>query len=94
MFTPEDQFQPLPSVVYTQLDDSEAALFDLETKRFYSLNETGSRIWSLLQAGMCPKDITEKLEAEYDMGQKQAMLYVLQFLEELVEQELIQKIEF
>ena len=91
MFTSEDQFQPCSGVVYTQLDDSEAALLDLETKRFYSLNKTGSRIWHLLQEGVCPASIAETLQEEYDVEQKQAMSYVLEFLEELVEQKLIQK---
>jgi len=91
MSTTRSQFQPRPSVVYTQLDDSEAALFDLETERFYSLNETGCRIWELLQDGMCPEDISNTLQEEYDMDQEETIVYVLQFLEELVEQELIQK---
>ena len=93
MFTSEDQFQPCSSVVYTQLDGSEAALLDLETKRFYSLNETGSRIWHLLQEGMFPENIAETLQEEYDTDQKKAMICVLEFLEELAEQKLIKKRE-
>ena len=91
MSTSRSQFQTSPSVVYTQLDDSEAALFDLDTKRFYSLNETGCRIWELIQEGMCPEDISNVLQKEYEVDQEKAMVYVLQFLEELVEQGLIQE---
>ena len=87
----KSHFQPCPSVIYTQLDDSEAALFDLETKRFYSLNETGCRIWESLQYGMCPEDISKTFQEEYDLDQEKAMIYILQFLEELVEQGLIRE---
>ena len=93
MFTSEDQFQPRSSVIYTQLDDTEAALLDLETKKFYSLNETGLFIWDLLQEGMCTGDMSKTLQEEYDVDYKQATDCVLGFLEELVEQELIQKRE-
>ncbi len=92
MPTSEDQFQPFPNVVYTQLDDSEAALLDLDTKRFYSLNETGSFIWHYLQEGLRPIEIAAALQEEYDIDQEQAANCVLSFLEELAEQKLVQKI--
>lgn len=93
MSNSEYKFQPCPNVIYTQLDDSEAALMDMETKRFYSLNETGLFIWNFLQEGMCAADIEEALQEEYDIDQEQAMNCVLGFLEELTEQKLIEKIE-
>ncbi len=85
----EIQFRPHPSVVFTKLDDSEAALLHLETKRYYSLNETGIRIWDLLQETTSPNDVSLALQKEYDVGQEQAIVYILEFLEELRQEGLV-----
>lgn len=91
MPTPGDPFRPHPSVVFTQLDDSEAALLHLETKRYYSLNETGIRIWERLGDGMSPADVSTALQEEYEVEPEEALAYALEFLEELHQEGLILK---
>lgn len=57
-------FRPRPSVVTTTFDD-ESVLLDLSSGRYFSLNETGTRIWQLLceEAGL--DEIVSTLAAEY-----------------------------
>ena len=88
----ENQFTPHPSVVYTKLDDSQAVLLHLETKRYYSLNETGLFIWELLQNGTTnPDDMSTALQGEYEVEEGESLAYVLEFLGELHQEGLLEK---
>jgi hypothetical protein len=89
MSTSKKQYQPSSNVVFTQLSDSESVLFDLEIMRFYELNETGSRIWCLMKDGMSPEEISIELEKEYDIEQGQAIIHVMDLLEELKQKKLL-----
>ena len=53
MLAPETIVHAHTSLVFTRLDATEAVLLHLGTKRYYTLNETGARIWELLQHGRC-----------------------------------------
>jgi hypothetical protein len=44
-----------------------AAILDPESGRFYSLNEVGARVWSLLSVGTTFGAILERLQSEYDV---------------------------
>jgi hypothetical protein len=44
-----------------------AAILDPESGRFYSLNEGGARVWSLLSVGTTFGAILERLQSEYDV---------------------------
>jgi hypothetical protein len=57
----EERFHCHPSVVFTRLNDTEAVLLHLETKRYYSLNETGARLWELLATTELPDALWQKL---------------------------------
>ena len=86
----EHRFKTHPNVVFTDLDESQAALLHLDSKRYYSVNATGARIWTLLATGMSPAAITAEIRKEYRVAQDDAMSYVLEFLEELKEEGLVQ----
>ena len=51
MSMPDTLYRPNPDVIATTLEDSESVLLDVKTRRYYSLNETGTRIWELLTDG-------------------------------------------
>jgi len=74
---------PHPSVVFTRLADEESALLHLDTKHYYSLNGTGTRIWKLLDSGSSRETIVERLLAEYDIDHDACESYVGSFLDEL-----------
>ncbi len=90
MMTGKMPVRPHREVVYTSLDDSQAALLHLGTKRYYSLNETGMRIWGLLEEAAGTQDIAAALESEFDVGTEEASLCVAEFLEELSREGLVE----
>ena len=86
-----DQFrtyQKNPSVVCTELDDG-AVLLNLDTKYYFNLNETGLRIWQIMEEFRTPVDIAGKLACEYDVEVEKAKASVLRLLGELEKEELI-----
>jgi len=87
----DDQFrtyQKNPSVVCTELDDG-AVLLNLDTKYYFNLNETGLRIWQILEEARTPVKIAEKLASEYDVDMGKAKTSVLRLLGELEKEKLI-----
>ena len=78
-------------VVFTDLDDGSAVLLHLETKFYYSLNETGSFLWKLLEreGGASEEDLCEELCQAFDVEEDRAGEDISEFLKDLVEQSLI-----
>jgi hypothetical protein len=75
--------RPGPDVVFTRFDATSAALLHLKTKRYYTLNETGARIWELLVSGKAPREIATSLNEEYDIGLDEAETCVIELLNDL-----------
>jgi hypothetical protein len=90
MLTSDTPVRPHPSVVFTRLDAAEAVLLHLGTKRYYSMNETGARVWELVQEGRPLAGMAEALQAEYTVDSASAMAAVLAFVEELSREGLVQ----
>ncbi len=86
-----DRVTPHPSVVFTELDDTQSALLHLETKRYYSLNETGTRIWQLLAAGLDRAAVGETLSREFEVSAADAERSVAELVDELVAEGLAQR---
>lgn len=81
---------PNPDLVFTKLDEQEGVLLHLKTKQYFSLNETGVRIWELLEEQQhAPAGIASALAEEYDVEQEEALRYVRRFLEEMREEHLV-----
>lgn len=93
MHTLNQKVRPHPEVVDTKLDDSEMALLHLESKIYYSLNGTGVQIWRGLQEGLTLKEISQCLQDEFDVDAERADHSVLKLVDELSQQELVQKVE-
>lgn len=55
-----------PCVVCTELDEG-AVLLNLDTRYYYNLNETGLRIWQVMDDFQDPLAIAEQLSSEYDV---------------------------
>ena len=78
-------------VVFTDLDDGSAVLLHLETKYYFSLNETGSFLWKLLEqeTGATEDEMVNELIEAFDVAQDRAKTDVAEFLGQLSEQGLI-----
>ena len=70
--------------LYTELQDGEAVLLDLDTHAYYGLNVTGARIWQLLTRGFDLAHISEELQNQFDVTADQAQDHVSQFTNDLV----------
>jgi hypothetical protein len=80
---------PHPSLVFTRLDATEAVLLHLDTKRYYTLNETGARIWELLQQGRCAYEIARALQDDYAITDEAVLPVLLAFVDELQQEGLV-----
>ncbi|MGI9175285.1 MAG: PqqD family peptide modification chaperone [Rhodothermales bacterium] len=89
---PDVHYAPVPDVVFTQLDDGEAVLLSLKTKRYYTLNETGTQIWDLFKKDRSPDEIASALMETYDVDQEAAREHITAFLEDLHREGLVQEI--
>jgi len=66
-----------------------AVLLNLQTKRYFSLNETGTRIWEMVQQMVDEETIVATLLTEYDVDEPMARAEVRRILDELIEAKLI-----
>ena len=65
---------PLPHehVLFTDLDGLEGVLVDLNTKKYYQLNETASLVWRGLEKRMPVTNIAREMTELYDVTLDQA----------------------
>lgn len=61
-----------------------AVLLNLHSKRYFSLNETGTRVWGLLEHDTALDAIVQTLTAEYDVAESDARREVMALVEELL----------
>ena len=92
MITVKDKIKPDPDVVVTELDDKEAVLLHLGTKMYYTLNETGIRIWQLLSEGHSIGEAIETIHNEYDILPDAAQKSVFKLTQELIAEKLVTQI--
>jgi hypothetical protein len=88
MVTLDQRIRIHPQVVDTKLDEGEVVLLHLEGKIYYSLNLTGERIWQGLKEGLTLKEISRRLQAEFDVDEESADRSVLDLTNELCAQKL------
>ncbi len=91
MTLPAITLQANPNVVMTKLDERSAILLHLRTKQYYTLNETGIRIWELIHAGHGVDEIAATLQTEYNVQQEEATRSVSAFCESLRLEDLLQQ---
>lgn len=81
---------PQEHVVFTDFDGLEGILVDLNTKKYYQLNETAMLIWKALEEGLAMEEIAERLASEYEVTPMAARENVEHLLSELSNYKLIQ----
>lgn len=89
MLTIDDKAQPNSDVIVTELDDNEAVLLHLDSKLYFSLNETGLRIWKLLNQGSNLREISEQLYDEFDVSREKAEQCVITLANQLYAEQLV-----
>ena len=64
---------PFEHVIFTDLDGLEGVLVDLNTKKYYQLNETASLIWRGLEKRLSVSHIARQLAENYDVTMDRAV---------------------
>ncbi len=88
------RIKPDPEVVITELEeDKEAVLLHLETKAYFTLNETGLCIWKMLNRDLTLGEISKKLEEEFDVSPENARKSVLNLIREIIHEKLVRVVD-
>jgi len=83
------RYRAIPEALVATLSDG-AVLLNLQTKRYFSLNETGTRIWEMVQETADEDTIVQTLLGEYEVEEPMARTEVRRILDELIDAQLIQ----
>jgi len=70
------KLSPGKHVVVTDFDGGEGILVDLNTKKYYQLNETAMVVWKGLEKGKTLSEIVADITSSYEVGPEQAALSV------------------
>ena len=82
------RYRAITEALVATLSDG-AVLLNLQTKRYFSLNETGTRIWEMVQQTADEDAIVATMLREYDVNESMARSEVRRILDELIEAQLI-----
>ena len=82
------RYRAIAEALVATLSDG-AVLLNLQTKRYFSLNETGTRIWEMVQQTADEEAIVASLLNEYDVEEPMARTEVRRILDELIDAKLI-----
>jgi hypothetical protein len=80
---------PYDHIVFTEFDGTEGILVDLDTKKYYQLNETAMLIWKGLEKGLTPTEIATEIAAGYEISPNDALPYVEKAVNDLRANKLI-----
>jgi len=73
--------------------DGETALMSVENGKYYALDPIGSRIWVLLEQARTVADLCALLLQEFEVEPPQCQKDVLDFLQDLAQDNLIQVVD-
>jgi Coenzyme PQQ synthesis protein D (PqqD) len=76
-------------VVCTEFNNGEGVLVDLNTKRYYQLNETATMVWQAIERGHAVDQIASELESVYDISRDHASASVSRIISEFRTQKLL-----
>jgi len=72
-----------PEVVHTTLADGQAVLLHMQTHKYYSLNKTGSKVWTLLESGDSVGQISDKIAEDFGFDEQRAAADVASLIDAL-----------
>ena len=72
---------PGKHVVVTDFESGEGILVDLNTRKYYQLNETAMVVWKGLEQGKTTNEIAADITSTYEVGLDRATLSVERILD-------------
>ena len=91
--TLDERIRPDQEVVDTELEGQETVLLHLQTKVYFSLNATGTRIWHGMKQDLTLQQISRRLQEEFGIEAELAESSVLRLTGELCEQKLARRLQ-
>ncbi|HSE41917.1 MAG TPA: PqqD family protein [Acidobacteriota bacterium] len=79
----------VPKVVHETFDDNEVVIINLESGSYYSLDNIGAEIWTLIESGASVTEIIEEIIDRYEPGTLNISESIHNFLIELQQEQLI-----
>ncbi len=76
--------------VATSIGD-ETAVMSIKRGRYYAVGSVAERIWQMLEAPVSPREIIKRLLEEYDIAPDKCESEVEAFLNELIEEGLVEE---
>lgn len=88
---PSSTLVPVKDIVFTDFEGGEAILVDLNTTKYYQLNETGALIWLGLENGSTLEEIVSEMQTVYDVSSEHALASVEKLLASLESSKLVKR---
>jgi molybdopterin/thiamine biosynthesis adenylyltransferase len=82
-----------PNHVLFQEIGAESALLDLNKEHYFSLNDVGTRMWSVLVSATSIHQAQQTLQREYEVETAQIQHDLHDLIEQLVQHDLLQLVE-
>lgn len=76
-------------IVTTEFEGGEGVLVDLDTTRYYQLNETAMLVWRCLEKGLSSSDIMREMTVVYDVTPEHAASSLEKLLQHLQSHKLV-----
>jgi len=83
------RFEVSADVVATDFEGKDAVVLNLATKKYYTLNETATAIWSGIEEKRAVTGLIDLLISRYDVTPEKAKTSVLETLGRLEAQQLV-----
>lgn len=88
----ETRLKRRPDLVASNMD-GETVMLDMESGQYFGMDAIGSVIWDKLQMPTSVADLCHALQAEFEVDAKTCEQDVSEFLQELVENGLLEVVE-
>jgi len=75
--------------LYSEID-SEAVILDINSGTYFGLNEVSKSIWQLLQTPASQQQLVEKILAEYEVAEEEAVSDIESLLKEMSDAGLVE----
>ena len=90
VLNPDTKLRQGQDHVATSIGD-ETAVMSIKRGRYYAVGSVAERIWQMLEAPVSPREIAERLLKEYDIAPDRCESEVGAFLDELIEEGLVEE---
>lgn len=84
-----NRFEAVKEHLYSEIK-GEGVILSLKNGKYYGVNPVGASIWQVIQSPSTLREIQTAITREYDVDQETCNQEVLAFLEQMVNEELIE----